>query len=235
MTALDDRATASAVIRRAHEVVPPVNLDAVVRLWPGLRITLEDLDGPGYLLDLGVHGGEILARSADPPARRRFTIAHELGHWVLAQSTDQVGTTPAAEALERWCDRFATELLMPASWIRRDLDVTPWTQLPRAILRLPAKYGVSQEAAYGRVADVTPMTVLQIRVAGDGTPSLLRSYPRTASMRLPQSVIDEAMRSARQATGARPTEQLIDSHRLLSKITLVLPDRIERLVVAVPA
>src|SRR3954447_4683735 len=64
--------------------------------------------------------------------RRRFTIAHELGHWHLhcraavaharfCRSDEIGGTTAearAAEAIEREANRFAAALLMPAELVR---------------------------------------------------------------------------------------------------------------------
>src|SRR4051794_13107126 len=64
--------------------------------------------------------------------RRRFTIAHELGHWHLhchdvdAHArfcrSDEVGGSPeearVAQAIEREANRFAAALLMPADLVR---------------------------------------------------------------------------------------------------------------------
>jgi Zn-dependent peptidase ImmA (M78 family) len=66
--------------------------------------------------------------AAESPARRRFTIAHEIGHWVC-----QVREGRGAEILcrpdpslarradprEREANVFAAELLMPAGEVRR--------------------------------------------------------------------------------------------------------------------
>jgi hypothetical protein len=66
--------------------------------------------------------------------RRRFTIAHELGHWCLHSSdadaharfcrSDEVGVddeaAAAARAIEREANRFAAALLMPAELVRAE-------------------------------------------------------------------------------------------------------------------
>lgn len=67
------------------------------------------------------------------PARRRFTIAHELGHWFLHQREQtslfcrhgQVEDEPAAERpplprIEEEANQFAATLLMPAEMVRRE-------------------------------------------------------------------------------------------------------------------
>jgi IrrE N-terminal-like domain len=66
------------------------------------------------------------------PGRRRFTIAHELGHWRLHATradaharfcrSDEIGATEAearaARAAEREANRFAAALLMPEAMVR---------------------------------------------------------------------------------------------------------------------
>jgi Zn-dependent peptidase ImmA (M78 family) len=72
---------------------------------------------------------------AKPLARRRFTLAHEIGHHLLGRrsspgsrlfffDTSRTGRT----IVERACDRFAALLLMPEDWVRRyhdDLEFNP--------------------------------------------------------------------------------------------------------------
>jgi len=71
------------------------------------------------------------------PPRRRFTIGHELGHWVLHQDEQtslfcrhgSVTESPAAERppldlIEEQANWFAASLLMPAELIRRHYERT---------------------------------------------------------------------------------------------------------------
>jgi predicted transcriptional regulator len=68
------------------------------------------------------------AECAAAPMRRRFTIAHEIGHYVLhaAGATGAVfcRVTDAPEApkqlIEREANRFAAELLMPEDLVRAE-------------------------------------------------------------------------------------------------------------------
>jgi hypothetical protein len=53
-----------------------------------------------------------------PAHRRRFTIAHEIGHYLLGHGFDR-GAVAEAEA-----DLFANALLAPGSWLARDLPAT---------------------------------------------------------------------------------------------------------------
>ena len=65
----------------------------------------------------------ILVRSDESEPRRRFTIAHELGHWIcqclegdmqpVYCRAAEIGVDAAAKALEREANVFAANLLMP--------------------------------------------------------------------------------------------------------------------------
>jgi hypothetical protein len=92
-----------------------------------LRRCLGDI-GRGDWRDFGVHierralptGGvlrgadwpiEVIVSEADDPRRQRFTVAHELGHYLIRGSEDRI----EASAVEHFCDAFASELLIPQS------------------------------------------------------------------------------------------------------------------------
>jgi Zn-dependent peptidase ImmA (M78 family) len=65
--------------------------------------------------------------------RRRFSLAHELGHLELANGRDVLGlscdnaTNPFAMEREAEADAFAAELLMPEWMVRRRCEVSPVT------------------------------------------------------------------------------------------------------------
>ena len=72
--------------------------------------------------------------AGEPEPRRRFTIAHELGHWVcqclegaaaaapVYCRAEDVGVDPAAKALEREANVFAAELLMPRAMTMKAIE-----------------------------------------------------------------------------------------------------------------
>lgn len=61
-------------------------------------------------------GIEIHVCSRGTPSRRRFTIAHELGH-LWASRAGGVGAHVPRDAEERFCDAFAAALLIPRDWL----------------------------------------------------------------------------------------------------------------------
>ena len=93
----------------------------------GIKVYKSD-NWPDYISGLirkdATHGGEsgyaIYTNANHPPTRRRFTIAHELGHYVLHHALIGEGITDDAlyrsrlgGPLEREANRFAAKLLMP--------------------------------------------------------------------------------------------------------------------------
>lgn len=64
--------------------------------------------------------GVLTVNSAQSPARRRFSLAHELGHWqlhrgrlMLCRAEEIEGSISEARGLEMDADRYAAALLMP--------------------------------------------------------------------------------------------------------------------------
>ena len=126
----------------------------------------------------------LLVNSRTPADRRRFSIAHEIGHLVMHQA-------PGAGATqEKQADEFASALLMPAAEIRRDFDARP-VNLAR-LLELKARWGVSMGALakraqqLGRLSDwahrnvMVEMSVLGYRTSEPGafepeTPARVRT------------------------------------------------------------
>lgn len=95
-----------------------------------------------------------------PPERRRFTLAHEIGHHLLSSrfangkrlfflDTDRTRRTLA----ERACDRFAAMLLMPEHLVRRfyaELEHNPSYRLSI----LSVRFGVSEWAMRRRLREL---------------------------------------------------------------------------------
>ncbi|MEO9176542.1 MAG: ImmA/IrrE family metallo-endopeptidase [Gaiellales bacterium] len=121
----------------------PVPVELIAEDLLGLAVEVrDDLPVSGMLLP---SERRILVRSDEPEQRRRFTIAHELGHWVcqclegemrpVYCRAAEIGVDAEAKALEREANIFAANLLMPEPSL---LDV--------AHGEAPALFGVSDEA-----------------------------------------------------------------------------------------
>ena len=126
---------------------PPTDLARVGEKVGVREISYERFPGSGELLKTR-DGYRIVCSSDQPHARQRFTVAHELGH-VILEGTGR-GAPRAGKAVERVCDMFAAELLMP----RRQFES-----------RLPDEVGFSDIRCLARTFD-TSVTATAIRCAG---------------------------------------------------------------------
>ena len=141
---------AAAVLRRYHErfggsLQPPVPVEAIAEDLLGLSVAeSESLEVSGMLLPAE---REVWLNATEPAPRRRFTLAHELGHWVcqvlegrgapVMCRADEVGVGEG-RALEREANVFAAELLMPEELVRERFDGT--------VLQPARSFWVSEEA-----------------------------------------------------------------------------------------
>ena len=177
MRSFPDAETVSAeILAAANHRAPPTDLKAVCSLWPQLNVVEEALEKSGYLLPLGVHGAEVLLRKSDPIVRKQFTLAHELGHWVLANleaGRVRYGSVPALDLPfltdhkrntpeETWCNRFASCLLMPASDIHKYLGDIVIENVSAKISVGHMVFQVSQEAFLTRVSQITRISIFEV-------------------------------------------------------------------------
>jgi hypothetical protein len=138
----------------------PVAVESIAEDFLGLRIEQRDLgDCSGMLIPserlIVVNAAE--GMSGETPTRRhRFTIAHELGHWICHAQQDVGEEQPtycrsrdlaqdAARDLEREANVFGAELLMPEAAVRE-----AWAALPDPA-ELAAGFEVSALAAQWRL------------------------------------------------------------------------------------
>jgi Zn-dependent peptidase ImmA (M78 family) len=100
-------------------------------------------------------GFRIVVNVGDPPQRRRFTIAHEVAHYVLHR--DLIGESLTDNAMyrssladdyERQADSFAAKILLPADAIREAYRHT------RSLAGLAAIFGVSTAAVRIRLKEL---------------------------------------------------------------------------------
>jgi Zn-dependent peptidase ImmA (M78 family) len=151
----DERA--DALRARYHEAFGdaelPVPVEAIAEDLLGLQVAeSEDLTVSGMLLP---PQRQIWLNAAEGAPRRRFTLAHELGHWVCQHLEGKSAPvycraadvhpepTAADRALEREANVFAAELLMPEDEVRE-----AWAGDSEASA---ARFGVSGEAMRWRL------------------------------------------------------------------------------------
>jgi Zn-dependent peptidase ImmA (M78 family) len=177
----------------------------------GARIVEEPLEGCDARLVACGERAIITVNSAHLPTRRRFSAAHELGHWHL----DAAATFDCAEGdstlIERRADTFAAELLMPARMFRRRLHRQ--TATVRLVRSLAEEFQTSLIATARRLVELTEEAIVLV-VARDGredwsaSPSAVRltgMYSRSSRL------LDETSMRCTSLLGGRRRIQHVDS------------------------
>lgn len=129
----------------------PVPVEAIAEDLCGLVVEADPhLDVSGMLIP---PERRICLNATEPPERRRFTLAHELGHWTCQVlegmpashycRAEEVGLDPRAKAIEREANVFAAELLMPEVMVRE--------RFAGSISVCAEAFGVSEEAMHWRL------------------------------------------------------------------------------------
>jgi len=98
--------------------------------------------------DLSVIG--VNAQMAE--VRKRFTIAHELGHFLLGHDHNRLidETFDSKDYREQEANKFAAELLMPHDFLKEDVKVKGIT-----VTELAKKYIVSEQAMSIRLLETS--------------------------------------------------------------------------------
>jgi Zn-dependent peptidase ImmA (M78 family) len=116
---------------------PPVNL-GVICAWLDIEVYAMPCRAFGAILFRRNGRYVLLANSKLAQGRFRFSIAHELGHFLLNHKPSPIGGK-RNPFLERQADAFAAELLLPEGLLRADCAAHTADQLAK-------RYKVSKQA-----------------------------------------------------------------------------------------
>ena len=144
---------------------------------PIRRVGGDSLPGfEGALMPLvGMQPGWCIAYNSDirSPGRINFTLAHELGHYLVHRQDFPGGIncsendiTHATRDIEREADLFAADLLMPFDDYRRQIPARQATDIP-ALSACADRYGVSLLAVVSRWISYTERRAVLV-VSRDG-------------------------------------------------------------------
>lgn len=203
----------AAILRHDPDVSTPVDVEGFARRVGITDIRALDVEGPtcALMADLDKTKGVILCAPGLPATRRRFAIAHQLGHFLLkthhgdrqCTNRDIVETRrdTAHRKEEMQANRFAAGLLMPKPWFN---DVVAGLGKPGVahIPRIASAFAVSLETAAARYADLTQDMCALVFVK-DGT----MRYAR-ASRSFPQLSIRAGDAVPQPVPKARPDDPI---------------------------
>jgi len=135
---------------------PPTDLDALCSRLNVTKFVEEDLPISGGLRRDGT-GFKIVYSSQLSRHRKRFTIAHEMGHAIF----EMTGPNPprAGRELEQLCDMLAAELLLPRHVFVRLCDRRPKLD---SVVELSRLFDVSLVAAARRCCEFTSMSAFEV-------------------------------------------------------------------------
>lgn len=115
-------------------LAPPIDIKSLVRSYADLSFKpIPEPGVDGICLNLKVPGKrpKVVVNSGNPANRKRFTLAHELGHilipWHLGSIIDNLDVPETSGvvdywAMEREANTFAAEVLMPFEWMDKLTD-----------------------------------------------------------------------------------------------------------------
>lgn len=135
----------------------PVDLDGMARAL-GLEVEDHWFDETDIAGMIGRAGRtyRISLNHMDNPRRKRFTLAHEIAHYILHRDLIGDGITDRglyrsrlSDTVERQANRYAANLLMPAALVRAS-----WWEGDRSLSGMAARFNVSEEAARIRLKEL---------------------------------------------------------------------------------
>jgi Zn-dependent peptidase ImmA (M78 family) len=159
---------------RDHDVrEPQVPVISITKAL-GIEIQSENVEDrlSGFLVRNTASGKAVIGvNKGHSKARKRFTIAHELGHYLLHEGelvhfdAERPGfrvnlrSDGSDSDMEREANLFAAELLMPAKFLERDsrikkLDLLDEKSSTDILAPVAKEYGVSVQALTYRLANL---------------------------------------------------------------------------------
>ena len=166
-------ALAEGILKQVPDMPIPVPIEDVARSVDITDITLIGTDSfeGGLVTDRDKSEGVILVNRKSRRQRQRFTIGHELGHFLMPlhlpdngiqfmctladmRRSDSSKTADRSVRVEVEANCFAASMLMPAVLFRRDLARSAVPDIA-LLLRLCDKYDTSKEATARRFCELT--------------------------------------------------------------------------------
>lgn len=158
---------AAQLLKRAGVGGPPVDVEKVAAQL-SIRVEQADLDEDcsGILIRSDEDGAVIGVNWDHHPNRQRFTIAHEIGHFLLHKGgtfidkgtyarfrDQQSGSGTVSE--EKQANQFAAALLMPAEWVKEAFKAHPFDPADGSALQdLADAFQVSTQAVMFRISNM---------------------------------------------------------------------------------
>ncbi|WP_176592101.1 ImmA/IrrE family metallo-endopeptidase [Sphingobium sp. EM0848] len=136
-----------------HQLEAPVDLAGLAKSF-GLKVKGATL-APGISGEIRPDGESYIIRvnRHDAPARQRFTVAHEIAHFLLHR--DQIGNgitddvlyrSGLSSRMEAEANRLAADIIMPENLVERVKSNSESLNIEDILEHLSKRFGVSEAA-----------------------------------------------------------------------------------------
>ncbi|PBA30410.1 hypothetical protein CKJ65_18675 [Mycobacterium intracellulare] len=159
-------------VRVAADVAPEQAVPNVTRAAERLGCLVLPMDnelGKHLGMSIFVDGTPVIRVSRPtgsggiPGDRQRFTLAHELAHVILHESSSPPETADQAKAFEKQAHRFAGAFLLPGDSFLSDLDHAGGRVTLSTLARLKERWGVAIKAMVVRLQQLHRIDMDQAR------------------------------------------------------------------------
>lgn len=157
----------AALLIKKHRLKPPFDLLALASLYADVKEIYFPIAGDGITIGLGGNATpSILINSEQVKTRKKFTLAHELGHviipWhtgtILSNESDLIQGESEYREMEGEANRFAAELLMPTDWIISECENA--MKVESFINKIINDGGVSRDAGLIKIFSVIKKPII---------------------------------------------------------------------------
>ncbi len=157
-----------------HNLRPPYDLEALVLNYATVELHHFPLDADGVTIGIGGEKKpQILINSDSPETRRKFTLAHELGHIIIPWHTgtivshlDKIETNEEYRRMESEANQFAAELLLPSSWINE--KESEFSSVEKLISTILDESGASRDATLIKIFNTIELPIICAELDSEG-------------------------------------------------------------------
>lgn len=150
---------ALGLLNKTGQQTAPIDVDAIAR-YLGIKVVSQPLeDTVSGVLVIKDHHAAIGVNQLHHDHRKRFSIAHEIGHFVLHRENSHIfvdgaltfhrdqNSSEGIDTQEIQANTFAAELLMPAHMLRTHLAQMDTSSYDQALVgKLASIFNVSEQA-----------------------------------------------------------------------------------------
>ncbi|MFM2311437.1 MAG: hypothetical protein RLZZ04_713 [Cyanobacteriota bacterium] len=168
-----------------HNIQPPYDLNKLASNYANLHFVdfPFDVKADGMSVNLKKFSApDIYINTSQPTTRRKFSIAHELGHVLIpwhkgniVSHSDQHHTNCLPSAfyneyweIEREANRFASELLLPTSWVCSKLKDISSNNFQSTLQEIINEAGTSRDASLIKIFSVLRAGFICVEINDSG-------------------------------------------------------------------